>query len=359
VDVPPDEWWDASTAAIALLGQVEARAVDATIDESGALAHAQRLRTLWLTGLILTVLVITLGAWVLIGRSMVRSLRDLRAQALEVATRRLPEALERLRAAERQADIDNLPTTAFPQLGGDNSRRDEIGEVGDAFAAVHASAVRLAGEQAGAASRANSMIVNVARRSQMLVERQLKLLDEVQSAEDDPDQLANLFRLDHLLTRMRRNDENLLVLAGADTSRPPARPGAAVRGGAGSDGRDRGVRTGRLRRRRRRLHRRRRRCRRRAHPGRAAGERRVVLAAGLDGPRHRPGGARRPVGHRPRRRPRARDDREEAGRGERAAGRYRFARPAPANRRRRQLPSRRRRHRWGCGWSAGWPPGTA
>ena len=65
----------------------------------------------------------------------------------------------------------------------------------------------------------NAMFVNLARRSQTLVERQLQLLDSLESSETDPDQLASLFRLDHLATRMRRNDENLLVLAGADSTR--------------------------------------------------------------------------------------------------------------------------------------------
>jgi len=96
---------------------------------------------------------------------------------------------------------------------------DEIGEVATAFTAVHRSAVRLAAEQAMMRRAVNAMFVNLARRSQTLVERQLRLLDTLEAAETDPDQLSNLFRLDHLATRMRRNDENLLVLAGGDGSR--------------------------------------------------------------------------------------------------------------------------------------------
>lgn len=217
VSVPPDDWWRASTGDLSVLGAVENKALQRLGSDTKTLVDEQHARTLRLTALILAVLIITLGSWVLIGRSMVKSLRELRGQALDVAQRRLPEAIERLRTVERQADLDNLPTAAFPQLSANGG--DEIEEVGDAFAAVHASAVRLAGEQAELRRGTNSMIVNVARRSQALVERQLKLLDEVQGAEHDPDQLANLFRLDHLLTRMRRNDENLLVLAGVETAR--------------------------------------------------------------------------------------------------------------------------------------------
>ncbi|GAA1036850.1 nitrate- and nitrite sensing domain-containing protein [Virgisporangium ochraceum] len=223
VSVSPQDWWRASTGDLSVLADAEQKALNQLNDDAKTLVDEHHKRTLRLTALILAVLVVTLGSWILIGRSMVRSLRDLRGQALDVAQRRLPEAIQRLRAVERQADLDNLPTTAFPQLGGSNSG-DEIEEVGDAFAAVHASAVRLAGEQAELRRGANAMIVNVARRSQALVDRQLKLLDEVQGAEDDPDQLANLFRLDHLLTRMRRNDANLLVLAGADTMRRRSDP---------------------------------------------------------------------------------------------------------------------------------------
>src|SRR6185436_8754887 len=96
---------------------------------------------------------------------------------------------------------------------------DEVGEVAEAFTAVHRSAVRLASEQALMRQNVNTIFVHLARRSQTLVERQLQLLDGLEASETDPDQLANLFRLDHLATRMRRNDENLLVLAGADATR--------------------------------------------------------------------------------------------------------------------------------------------
>ena len=68
------------------------------------------------------------------------------------------------------------------------------------------------------------MFVNLSRRSQALVERQLGLIDRLEHDEQDPDQLANLFELDHLATRMRRNSENLLVLSGTDLARRLTRP---------------------------------------------------------------------------------------------------------------------------------------
>ena len=128
-----------------------------------------------------------------------------------------PEAIQRLRTLPRGETVTVDTTTRVRST-------DEIGEVADAFTAVHRSAVSLAVEQAVMRRNVNSMFVNLARRSQTLVERQLQLLDQLESAETDPDQLANLFRLDHLATRMRRNDENLLVLAGSEATRRWAQP---------------------------------------------------------------------------------------------------------------------------------------
>ena len=88
-----------------------------------------------------------------------------------------------------------------------------------AFDAVHGQAVRLAAEQAALQANVSAMFVNLSRRSQALVERQLQLIEALESNEQDADQLSNLFQLDHLATRMRRNSENLLVLAGTDLAK--------------------------------------------------------------------------------------------------------------------------------------------
>ncbi|MFC7716275.1 hypothetical protein [Nonomuraea recticatena] len=96
------------------------------------------------------------------------------------------------------------------------SSRDEIGEVARAFDEVHREAVRLAGEESKLRANVNAMFVNLSRRSQTLVERQITLIDGLEQGEQDEQRLANLFKLDHLATRMRRNSENLLVLAGQD-----------------------------------------------------------------------------------------------------------------------------------------------
>ena len=147
---------------------------------------------------------------VLVARSLIRSLRLLRSSALDVAERRLPQAVESMRAGEApDVTVEPVPI----------GTRDEVGQVARAFDAVHGQAVRLAAEQAALQANVSAMFINLSRRSQALVERQLQLIEALESNEQDADQLSNLFQLDHLATRMRRNSENLLVLAGTDLAK--------------------------------------------------------------------------------------------------------------------------------------------
>ncbi len=157
--------------------------------------------------LLLLVLLIT----TFVARSMIRPLRKLRADALEVAGSKLPEMVRRLSQSEggdASAEIEPI---------GVNST-DEIGEVARAFDQVHREAVRLAADEAMLRGNLNAMFVNLSRRSQSLIERQLSLIDNLEQTEQDADRLSSLFRLDHLATRMRRNSENLLVLAGHEAA---------------------------------------------------------------------------------------------------------------------------------------------
>ncbi|MEV4517826.1 nitrate- and nitrite sensing domain-containing protein, partial [Dactylosporangium sp. NPDC049525] len=217
VGVTPEEWWLASTSELDYIRTIEQELLEDAIEGAANRSTAQRTDAIVATSVIVLVMLIALLLSWLIGRSMARSLRQLRAQALDVAQHRLPEAIQRLRTLPRGETVTVDTTTRVRST-------DEIGEVADAFTAVHRSAVSLAVEQAVMRRNVNSMFVNLARRSQTLVERQLQLLDQLESAETDPDQLANLFRLDHLATRMRRNDENLLVLAGSEATRRWAQP---------------------------------------------------------------------------------------------------------------------------------------
>ena len=165
-------------------------------------------------GVIIVALLLSFIGTIFVARSLTGPLSLLRAAALDIASTRLPEMVRRLRDADAATADANSRVEPIPITSS-----DEIGEVARSFDEVHQQAVRLASEQAMLRANVNSMFVNLSRRSQSLVQRQLRLIDELENSEQDPDQLANLFKLDHLATRMRRNGENLLVLAGEEPGR--------------------------------------------------------------------------------------------------------------------------------------------
>ena len=167
------------------------------------------------------VLALALLFTVALGRSMTRPLHRLRTGALEVAGVRLPETV-RLMSGGGGGET---PLEVAPI---DVDSTDEIGEVARAFDQVHQEAVRLAANEAALRGNINAMFVNLSRRSQTLVERQIRLIDDLEQGEQDSERLANLFQMDHLATRMRRNSENLLVLAGHELSKRWSEPVALV-----------------------------------------------------------------------------------------------------------------------------------
>src|SRR5487761_287518 len=157
------------------------------------------------TFLIITVavLLVVLVLALLVARSLVLPLRRLRSGALNIASVQLPERVRLLSEdPESAGGMDVAPINVTSQ--------DEIGQVARAFDQVHSEAVRLAGEQALLRSSFNAIFVNLSRRSQTLIERLARMIDNLEQNEDDPD---------HLVTRMRRNSENLLLLAGHENPR--------------------------------------------------------------------------------------------------------------------------------------------
>lgn len=215
--INPQEWDNAAGTTADLINKVEAGLngqLRGTVlrlrDDAGA--AAVRDSTILLGSLFATLLLV-----VVVARSMLVPLRTLRDTAFDVADRRLPDAIRRIRDAE-----DEMPDMAVDPVA--VHTREEFGQVARAFDAVHGEAVRLAADQALLRRNVNDMFVNLSRRSQGLVERQLHLIDQLENTEQDPEQLSNLFQLDHLATRMRRNSENLLVLAGAELARRSTRP---------------------------------------------------------------------------------------------------------------------------------------
>jgi signal transduction histidine kinase len=188
-----------------------------SVDESLASNAENRVRetaAVGAVGLILTLLVT-----ILLARSINRRLTRLRLSALALANHHLPAVVARL----RQGEAVDVTAEAAPILVGS----DEIGQVGQAIDAVRRSAIRSAveaAEQTRLRLGINDMFRNLARRSQSLLQRQLSVLDEMEHQVTDPDVLKDLFKMDHLTTRMRRHAEGLIILSGTAPGRSWSAP---------------------------------------------------------------------------------------------------------------------------------------
>ena len=205
-------WFATSTATFDAYRAVEQDLSRHAVEETEQIASDARRDAIINSAIVLVAL---LFAFVIAGRmarSMSRSMRTLRGAAFDVAEQRLPMLVDQLSRTEPgrvDTRVQPIPITS----------RDEIGEVARAFDQVHREAVRLAAEQALLRGNVNAIFTNLSRRNQGLIERQLELVTELENSEADPDQLESLFRMDHLATRMRRNGEKLLVLAGEEPGR--------------------------------------------------------------------------------------------------------------------------------------------
>ncbi|MFD0784332.1 nitrate- and nitrite sensing domain-containing protein, partial [Micromonospora azadirachtae] len=201
----PDQW-DAAMVANAKLIQTVETKLDGDVVRIAEGIRSDVQRQVFLeTGLLLSMLLLAILFAYLVARSMARSLRELRQGALAVAQYGLPQAVARLRDPQvtgqlSPAQLANQIAEPLPVRS-----KDEFGQVTEAFNAVHLEAVRTAAEQAALRASVATMFVNLARRSQILVDRLIGHLDRLERGEEDPDRLAQLFELDHLATRMRRN----------------------------------------------------------------------------------------------------------------------------------------------------------
>jgi len=219
----PDVWYGDMSDQINQMRTIEIQVADAIVTRSQLLQH-QAIRSAQLTaevtaGAVLLVLLVTF----LIARSMVNPLRRLQADALEIAAVRLPARVAAAASGtDPDSEADAAASTTIEPIGVQST--DEIGRVARAFDQVHAEAVRLAGTEAQLRGNLNAMFISLSRRSVPLIDRLARTIDSLEQSEDDPDQLANLFSMDHLVTRMRRNSENLLVLAGEDPVRKWTEP---------------------------------------------------------------------------------------------------------------------------------------
>ncbi|MEV0220794.1 nitrate- and nitrite sensing domain-containing protein [Streptomyces sp. NPDC050704] len=212
LDAAPEARWNAAHARV----QDDMRAIEADAGR-GVADRADPFRRGLLSAagaavlLGLVAVAASLVISVRIGRGLVIELVSLRNTALEIARRKLPHAMRKLRAGE-EIDIRAEAPSGPPA-------EDETGQVVEALGTVHRAALRAAVERAELASGISGVFVNLARRSQVLVHRQLNLLDSMERRSDDPNELSDLFRLDHLTTRMRRHAESLIILSGAAPGR--------------------------------------------------------------------------------------------------------------------------------------------
>ncbi|WP_410671513.1 ATP-binding protein [Amycolatopsis sp. cmx-4-68] len=189
----------------AVTGVLDDVVADLTGDVSAA-ADRARADSLRDAALVLGALLGALAIALLVVRSLVTPVRRLRAAALRAANEQLPETVRRVREG---TDVD---WRAVPDSG--VRTEEEIGQLARAFDDMHRQAVRLAVEQAELRKQVSEMFMTLSRRSQSLVEQQLSIIEDLEAGEQDPRRLDELFRIDHIATRLRRNGENLHVLAG-------------------------------------------------------------------------------------------------------------------------------------------------
>ncbi|NEW41377.1 HAMP domain-containing protein [Nocardia cyriacigeorgica] len=196
--------YDATTAQ--LTDVIDAALLDRTTE-----AQNSALRE---TTIVIAVLLAGLALALAVARTLVVPVRRLRRDALEVAHVKLPDELSVVRAGGTTPKITPVAVHTT----------DEIGQLARAVDEMHEQALNLAAEQARLRVQIGNMFETLSRRSQSLVEQQLALIETLEHDEENSERLQSLFRLDHLATRMRRNGDNLLVLAGTALRRGQLQP---------------------------------------------------------------------------------------------------------------------------------------
>ncbi|WAZ26475.1 nitrate- and nitrite sensing domain-containing protein [Streptomyces cinnabarinus] len=218
-------WWDAMTVLVDDLHAVQQSVGDDVRNRAEQLRNdaEKGLAACLVAGMLLSALVAGLAAFA--SRSLTRPLGALAEAAHHVARHRLPATVARIQRSPQDpghplppADEPDQPDAQL--LGG----AAEIAEVAASLQQVERTALHLAAQQTGLRRNTTESLANLGRRNQNLVRRQLSLITRLERQELNPDALANLFALDHLATRMQRNAESLLVLAGQNPPRPTAAP---------------------------------------------------------------------------------------------------------------------------------------
>ncbi|MGW5560961.1 nitrate- and nitrite sensing domain-containing protein [Micromonospora sp. NPDC003944] len=209
--IDAEQWRGTVEPALAEVNDVVLSGGEGIVDRATGVAVMVVVRLVLATGLGLLAVIASVVVSITTARNLLRQLERLRQAAWQLADERLPRVVERLGRGEEVDVATEAPPLEFGT--------DEIGQVGKAFNAVQETALRTAVEQADLRRNVREVFLSLARRTQALVHRQLTLLDAMERREHDAEELEDLFRVDHLATRMRRNAENLIVLSGSTPGR--------------------------------------------------------------------------------------------------------------------------------------------
>jgi signal transduction histidine kinase len=214
LQVDPQSWWSALTTVLDGIRSLE-QSLGADIQHQATILRTNASRRLAVLGGLVLFCLLCAGALVIAAaRSITRPLAVLAFEAEAVASRRLPDAVSLVQSGSEEEQPDPPVPVAVPRRAS-----SEIHSVAAALNRVQATAYALATEQALLRRNTTESLANLGRRNQSLLRRQLGFISRLESEESDPSGLANLFELDHLATRMRRNAESLLVLVGEDSPR--------------------------------------------------------------------------------------------------------------------------------------------
>ncbi|MBB3727500.1 sensor histidine kinase [Nonomuraea dietziae] len=206
-----EQWKAATEQALTDFNGLVLGAGDRVVERATPVAVGVVVRLALAGGLGLIAVVASIVLSITTARALFAQLQKLRDAAHELSDERLPRVVERIGNGERVDVAVEAPPLQFGT--------GEIGQVGQAFNTVQETAIRIAAEQAALRQSIRDILISMARRTQGLVQRQLNVLDVMERRETDPVELEDLFRLDHLAVRTRRNAENLIVLSGSSPAR--------------------------------------------------------------------------------------------------------------------------------------------
>ncbi|RMH83319.1 MAG: HAMP domain-containing protein, partial [Actinomyces sp.] len=214
----PDEWWPVVSDFFDVINELEEEVFVSFVDQAAATHDAARSDALLAGGASALAAVVALAVAFGFGRRLATRVRRLSEEAHEAAAERLPAVLAEVGEVDADEIADHLPTVAI-------DGRDEIGTLADSFNAVLQTAVETSIDHVQKRAEAMTRVLtSLGRRNQALIERQLGILDGLEARVEDDEILDGLFRIDHMITRLRRNSENLLVLASDRPARNWSRP---------------------------------------------------------------------------------------------------------------------------------------